>query len=127
MFTVGATSWVPRIDTRYLAPSILVLVALSLIALRGSVLDLGIGVLAGVLGFALQRFRYPVIGTVIGFVLGGAIEQNFYTALQSARGSYQVFVGSPISVGLFLLTFFVPTLLFVSRFRRRSRPDAMAE
>ena len=117
VFTVGATSWVPRLDTRYLAPSILVLVAISLIALRGSVLDLGIGVLAGVFGFALQRFGYPVIGTVIGFVLGGAIEQNFYTALQSARGSYEVFIGSPISVGLFLATVLVPVLVFLRRLR----------
>jgi putative tricarboxylic transport membrane protein len=121
VFTVGATSWVPRLDTRYLAPSILVLVAISLIALRGSVLDLGIGVLAGVLGFALQCFGYPVIGTVIGFVLGGAIEQNFYTALQSARGSYRVFIGSPISVGLFLTTVLVPALVFFRRFRGRLR------
>jgi putative tricarboxylic transport membrane protein len=119
VFTVGATSWVPRIDTRYLAPSILVLVAISLIALRGSVLDLGVGVLAGVLGFALQRFRYPVIGTVIGFVLGGAIEQNFYTALQSARGSYQIFVASPISVALFVATLLVPALVALARLRRR--------
>jgi putative tricarboxylic transport membrane protein len=124
VFTVGATSWVPRLDTRYLAPSILVLVAISLIALRGSVLDLGIGVLAGVLGFALQRFGYPVIGTVIGFVLGGAIEQNFYTALQSARGSYRVFIGSPISVGLFLTTVLVPALVFFRRFRGRLRGAA---
>jgi putative tricarboxylic transport membrane protein len=121
VFTVGATSWVPRLDTRYLAPSILVLVAISLIALRGSVLDLGIGVLAGVLGFALQRFGYPVIGTVIGFVLGGAIEQNFYTALQSARGSYRIFIGSPISVGLFLTSLLVPALVLCRRFRGRFR------
>ncbi|MBI2087623.1 MAG: tripartite tricarboxylate transporter permease [Deltaproteobacteria bacterium] len=126
VLTVGATSWVPRLDIRYLAPSILVLVALSLVALRGSVLDLGVGVLAGILGFALQRLRYPVIGTVIGFVLGGAVEQNFYTALQSSRGSYQVFLGSAISLSLFLATFLVPALVFFSRFRRRFRGGVMA-
>ena len=127
VLTVGATSWVPRLDIRYLAPSILVLVALSLVALRGSVLDLGVGVLAGILGFALQRFRYPVIGTVIGFVLGGAVEQNFYTALQSSRGSYQVFLGSAISLSLFLATFMVPALIFLSRVRRRFRGGVKAE
>lgn len=119
VFTAGVTSWVPRLDSRYLAPSILVMVAISLVALRGTVLDLGIGVLAGILGFTLQRFGYPVIGTVIGFVLGGAIERNFYTALQSSRGSYLIFAHSPVSITLLLTTVLVPAVVFFSRHRRR--------
>jgi hypothetical protein len=41
-----------------------------------------------------------VIGVVIGFVLGDVIERNFYTALQSSLGDYEVFVGSPVAMGL---------------------------
>jgi putative tricarboxylic transport membrane protein len=117
--TVGLSSWVPRLDVGYMAPAVLVLVAISLVALRGSVLDLGVGLLAGLLGFGMQRFGYPAIGTVIGFVLGGSIEQNYYTALQSARGSYAVFVGSPVAVVLILATILVPTVVLVLKLRKR--------
>jgi len=121
VLTVGATSRVPAIDSRYVAPSVLVLVAVSLVATNGSVLDLGTGLLLGILGFALRRFGYPVIGTVIGFVLGGPIEQNFYTALQSARGSYLVFVNSAISVTLLLATVLIPAAFFILHQRRQAR------
>ena len=42
----------------------------------------------------------PVIGIVIGFVLGKVMEADFYTALQSGRGQYTVFFESPVSLVL---------------------------
>jgi TctA family transporter len=61
-----------------------------------------------------------VIGTVIGFVLGRVIEFNFYFALQSSLGTFSIFVGSPISVVLMLLTL-VSGLWCVYRIAKRSR------
>lgn len=97
-------SRVPGIDIRYVAPVVMVTSMVAVFAIRGNFWDIVMVVGFGLFGFFQKSFGFPVIGTVIGFVLGQVIEFNFYFALQSSLGSFSVFAGSSISIVLMLMT-----------------------
>jgi putative tricarboxylic transport membrane protein len=113
-------SRVPGIDIRYVAPVVLVTSMVAVYAIRMNFWDIVMVTAFGIFGYFQKSFGYPVIGTVIGFVLGRVIEFNFYFALQSSLGTFSVFVGSPISVVLMLLTL-ISGLWCVYRIAKRSR------
>jgi putative tricarboxylic transport membrane protein len=105
--TAAASPWLARLpgfDMGILAPMVLVVSLMSAFTVRSNALDLGLLAAIGLLGAFLRLYGYSVIGVVIGFVLGDVIERNFYTALQSSLGDYQVFVASPVAMGLALAT-----------------------
>jgi putative tricarboxylic transport membrane protein len=104
----------------YIAPGTLILSALGSFALRGNVWDIGIMALAGILGFLMKRFGFPVITFAIGFILGDLAEEAFHQSLMIAYGSYSIFFTRPISVILMLLIIVVlvlPCIKFMVRRR----------
>lgn len=105
--TALASPWLARLpgfDMGVLAPIVLVVSLMSAFTVRSNALDLGLLALIGVFGAFLRLYGYSVIGVVIGFVLGDVIERNFYTALQSSLGDWQVFVESWVAALLALAT-----------------------
>jgi putative tricarboxylic transport membrane protein len=108
--TVGASpvlSKIPTIDVRWVAPVVLVTSCVAVYAIRQNFLDIVAVFAAGLLGLALKKYGYPVIGTVVGFVIGSVIERSFHFALQTSIGDPMVFVNSWISVALAILSLLV--------------------
>jgi putative tricarboxylic transport membrane protein len=66
----------------------------------GSVGDVVVMLVIGVLGYILRKFKFPLIPLVIGLVLGELIEISLRRALILSDGSFKVFVTDPISLGL---------------------------
>jgi hypothetical protein len=97
-------------------------------AVRQNLWDVGLVLAIGLLGFVMRQAGVPVIGMVIGFVLGKAMESDYYTALQSGRGSYLVFLESPVSLMLAAGTAFIIawTGLKYLRTRRNSERTAVS-
>jgi putative tricarboxylic transport membrane protein len=101
--TLGCTSLaarIPRLRSDHVGIGVIVFSILAVMAVRQNLWDVGLLLTIGVVGFVLRQAGIPVIGMVIGFVLGKAMESDFYTALQSGRGSYAIFVESPVSLML---------------------------
>ena len=122
--SVPLISKVPRIDTRYIAPIILVFTLAAVLSISGNIWDPAATFAAAIFGYMMRRHGFPVIAVVIGFILGNIAEQSYYTAIQSARGSYTVFFNSGISLALFSLTLAVISLRLASVFKklRGARP-----
>ncbi len=123
--SVPLISKVPRIDTRYIAPIILVFTLAAVLSISGNIWDPAATFAAAIFGYMMRRHGFPVIAVVIGFILGNIAEQSYYTAIQSARGSYTVFFNSGISLALFSLTLAVISLRLASVFKklRGARPQ----
>ncbi|MBL6863242.1 MAG: tripartite tricarboxylate transporter permease [Rhodospirillales bacterium] len=68
----------------------------------GSVGDVVVMLIIGVLGYVLRKFKFPLIPLVIGLVLGELIEISLRRALILSDGSFQVFFTDPISLGLLI-------------------------
>ncbi|WP_219465888.1 tripartite tricarboxylate transporter permease [Nonomuraea rhizosphaerae] len=92
-----------RIPRPYLYAGIVLFAALGVYALNGSVVDLVVLFLLGLLGYAMRRFGLPVAPAVIGMILGPMAEIQLRRALAIGAGDVSVLVRSPIAVVLLLL------------------------
>lgn len=91
------------LPTRLLAPILLVISLVGAYAYEHNFLDVVYTVAFGLFGFAARRYRFPVIGLVMGMVLGPLAETSFHQALEISSGSYLIFVERPLSACTFAL------------------------
>lgn len=92
------------VRSRWLAPFVLSLVVVGTYMLNSNILDSGIAVLVGILGYVLRRFGFPLITIAIGFILGPLIETSLLQSLLISRDGLAIFYSSPISIVLMLCT-----------------------
>jgi putative tricarboxylic transport membrane protein len=87
---------------RLLFAGILVLASLGAYSLNGSLLDLVILYLVGIVGCAMRIYDVPLVPAVLGLVLGPLSELQFRRALAISEGDLSIFVMRPISLVLLL-------------------------
>ncbi|MFI7703400.1 tripartite tricarboxylate transporter permease [Nonomuraea sp. NPDC049480] len=92
-----------RIQRPYLYAGIVLFAALGAYALNGTVVDLFVLFVIGLLGYAMRRFGLPVAPAVIGMILGPMAEIQLRRALAIGAGDVTVLVRSPVSVVLLAL------------------------
>ncbi|BDG61002.1 tripartite tricarboxylate transporter permease [Caldinitratiruptor microaerophilus] len=112
------------------APILMVLVAvLSLVggyAIDNSLFDVGVVLVAGILGYFLTKLRVPVAPLILALVLGPDLETALRRSFLLSRGSPAIFVTRPIALVLLLLTV-VSLLAPVVAGMLRSRRVVVAE
>ena len=91
------------LPTQLLAPILLVVGLVGAYAYNHDFLDVIYAVVFGIFGFAARRYRYPIIGLVMGIVLGPLAETSFHQALEISSGSYLIFIERPLSASVFAL------------------------
>lgn len=111
-FILGITctplfSKVSKIPVALLVPTIVVLSFTGSFAIRNMVGDLIITAVFGLIGYFLFKYKWPVPSLVLGLILGELAESNFHRALMVSDGSYSIFLGSPMAIGLFLVIVFM--------------------
>lgn len=87
--------------------------AIGAYATRTIVFDLWVMLVAGVGGYFLEKYNYPIAPLVIGLVLGPLAEPSLRRAVAKSQGDFMVFLSRPISailVVLAMLAFFIPLL-----------------
>jgi len=105
---VGLFVNVLRIPYPLLYPAILVFSIVGVYAVNGSVVDVWIMMMMGLLGYLLRKFDFETAPIVLGLVLAPMLEMSFRQSLSMSSGSYAIFVNRPIAlvmlaVGLVLL------------------------
>ncbi len=96
-----------RLRDEYLWASVLAISLVGTYALNQSVGDVWTAAIAGLAGFALRRYGFPMGPLVLALILGPMAESNLRRALALSEGSLDIFVTRPISLlflGLALLT-----------------------
>jgi putative tricarboxylic transport membrane protein len=87
-----------------LYPLIVAISVIGAYSINGSMMDLYLILFFGVLGYVFDKVHIPVAPLVLSLVLGGMMEQSFRQAMTISGGNPQVFVGSPITVTLVVLS-----------------------
>lgn len=102
---LGVPLWVRVIALRNstLTPIIVGISMVGAYALGNSMVDVGVAIFFGVLGYVMLRFDFPVVPAVLGLVLGFMVETNYRRALSLSSGDHTVFVTSPVGLILLLL------------------------
>jgi putative tricarboxylic transport membrane protein len=92
------------IPYRFLFPSILVFCCIGVYSLNNSVVEVGISVFFGAIGYVFRKFDCEPAPMLLGFVLGPMLEENFRRAMVMNQGNYRVFIERPICLGLLVAT-----------------------
>ncbi len=100
---------ITRVPNSLMVPIIIVLTFLGSLAYRGMLSDIIVMLVAGTLGYYLQKFKFPLPCIILGMILGGLAEDNFCRAMRLSRYSLRVFYTRPISLILVLLIIFTFT------------------
>ena len=114
-----------RLPIGVLGTVILMLCVVGGFAMRNNIADVWMVFLFGIVGYVLERHKFPLAPVIIGLVLGQLFEQEFRRSLILAHGSPMTFFTRPIAtsiIAISLLTLLVP--LFRALRRRLSTSRA---
>jgi putative tricarboxylic transport membrane protein len=96
-----------------LYPLIVAISAIGAYAINGSVVDLWLILLFGVIGYVFDKIDIPIAPLVLSLVLGGMMEQSFRQAMTISGGDLKIFYGSAITVTLLVMSLISVLLPFV--------------
>jgi putative tricarboxylic transport membrane protein len=105
----------------HLYAGIMVFATLGVFSLHGSVFDLGMLAVFGLMGYVMRCADVPVAPAIIGLILGPLAEQQLRRALAISQGDPTVFLTRPLSatiLAIALAVFLLPPLYQL--YRRRS-------
>jgi putative tricarboxylic transport membrane protein len=104
---------------------ILAISVIGAFAENGSVVDLYLMLIFGVLGYTFDKIDIPIPPLLLAVVLGEMMEQSCRRALTISDGDPTIFVSSPICVALLLMATVSVVSPFI--FKRLKRNPAVAE
>ena len=108
-----------EIPRELLTAAILVFATLGVYSISGSVTELMVMYVIGVLGFFMRRFDFPVAPVILGVILGPLMEAQFRRTLLVSDGDFGAFLERPFAVVLFVLAILALVLpVAVSSVRR---------
>ncbi len=124
LLSLKVVSNVVKIPTHILTPLILALCVVGTYALNNSLFDVGIMLIAGVVGYFMQRGGYPASPVVLALIMGPMAESNLRRALSLSAGSWDFLYTRPITLALLTLatiTLLTPVIRGLWVFRKNLR------
>ena len=98
------------IPRHYLVPVLVVLTAVGAYAAEFRFFDLWTMLAIGILGYFLERHRFPLAPVVLGFVMGPLLEENLRLALVLSEGDMSAFLTRPYSAAFSIICVLVIVL-----------------
>lgn len=108
-----------------LVPFILIIGFAGSYSINSSVFDLVLTALVGIFGYILRKRGVPLAPLVLAFILGKMLEQNMRRALAISDGDFSIFIGSDISITLWIATALmlaIPAGVAIRRWRSSVEP-----
>ena len=105
---LGTKLWIKAIKTppAYLFPIIFAFAFIGAYSINSNPFDIWVMMFFGFWGYLFKKLDFPVVATVIAFVLEPLAEMSFRRALILSDGNLGIFVTEPISLVLIILAFF---------------------
>lgn len=98
---------------------ILMLCVVGAFAIRNNMADVWMVFIFGILGYVLEKHKYPIAPVVIGLVLGQMFEQEFRRALVISHGSPMIFFASPIAAPIIAISLLIVLIPLFRRLQRK--------
>ncbi|MEJ5914568.1 tripartite tricarboxylate transporter permease [Pseudokineococcus sp. 1T1Z-3] len=112
-----------QVPRHYLYAGITVFAGLGIYVSAGSVVDLVVLLLLGLLGFLMRRHGVPLAPVLIAVILGPLAEINLRNTLAISQGDPSALVASGVSTTIYVLMALAVTLAVVSKVRSRRSAD----
>ena len=107
-----------RVPFRILFPIILLICLVGTYSVNSSVVELGILLFFGVLGYIFRKLDFDIAPFILAMIIGPTLEMAFRQSLMRSAGSFSIFFKSPIACTLIALS----CLLFIWNIYRAVRP-----
>ncbi|KIQ06154.1 MULTISPECIES: tripartite tricarboxylate transporter permease [Pseudomonas] len=118
---IGLFTRILAVPTWALAPVIAIITGIGVYAVHATTFDLFLMVGIGILGYIMRKMDFPLSPVLLGFILGGLMEQNLRRALSISNGELGILFSSPISIGTWVLVAVMLALPMWRGWRRRVR------
>ncbi len=123
---VGLWAKLTQIPYGIMAPVILTLSIIGAYTVRNSLFDVLVALMFGVIGYFLQKYRWPVVPLILSFILGPIMERSFVQSIVMSSGNYSIFFVRPISLVLMLAAAVLLVVsLFLNQRTKRRVVDAL--
>jgi len=116
-----------RISNKLLFPAIMVLSVTGVFVATNSFFDVFAMLGFGLLGYAMNKFGFPVAPLLIGFILGPMIEVALRQSVIMSRGSMDIFFTRPISAAFLAIAALVMVTVAWREWRATGAPKGEAE
>src|SRR6476659_10005188 len=120
-----------RIPFSIIAPVIVVICAIGAYTVHNAMLDVGLMMMFGVIGYVFKKLDYPLAPLVLALVLGDKAEDSFRQAMLVSQGDLSIMVSNPLVgtiTGLALLLLVWPLLSrLIAKVRKPKEPVFAAE
>lgn len=104
-----------------LVPTIAMISSIGVYAVHATSFDLFLMMIIGIAGYGLRKMDVPLSPILLGFILGGLMEQNLRRALSISNGGLEILIASPISKGVWLLIAIMIVWPLWRKLRRRQK------
>jgi len=95
---VGFFGRIATIRPQILMPFISVICLVGVYSFRNSIFDVWVMIFAGVIGYILRKWKFPIAPLIIGVVLGPMTENSVRQTLMMFKGNMGLIVDRPIAV-----------------------------
>jgi putative tricarboxylic transport membrane protein len=116
---VGVWVAMLRIPYRIMVPIIVTFSVIGVFTVSNSSFDVLVLLAFGLLGYAFHKVGCEPAPFLMGFVLGGLLEEHLRRAMVFSRGDPTTFVTEPISGGLLLVTVIVLAIIMLPSVARK--------
>ena len=116
-----------KIPSGILYPLIIAISVIGAYAINGSMTDLYLILLFGVVGYVFDKIDIPVAPLVLSLVLGGMMEQSFRQAMTISGANPKIFFGSPITITLVVMSVISILLPFILPMLKKYKEDGKDE
>ncbi|WP_407185138.1 tripartite tricarboxylate transporter permease [Bradyrhizobium centrosematis] len=123
---VGMWAKMLTIPYHVLFPGIMVFCAIGVFSLNNTSFDVYLMAIFGLLGYVFAKLKCEPAPMLLGFILGPMMEENLRRSLTLSRGDPLVFVKSPISVTMLIISLIALLLVLLPSFRK-TREEAFVE
>lgn len=110
---------------RYIGLVMLMLAVLGSFAFENSLLGAKIAVVAGILGYFMRRYEFPLAPLVLTMVIGPILESNMRQAMIVFGGDPYGFIKQPVALGIFIVAAGLVVLPLALRLRPGNKKERM--
>jgi putative tricarboxylic transport membrane protein len=111
---VGLWARLLKLPYQYLCAGTLLFCIVGAYSLKGTLFDVGLMLVFGVIGYAFRKLGFPLAPAVLALILGPFMEKSLRTSLEISAGDFSIFVTRPMSAALLAVS---ALILAVSAFR----------
>jgi putative tricarboxylic transport membrane protein len=120
-FAIKAARHVLSVPRAVIVPMILLCCFVGSYAVNNTLFDVWTMLVAGVIGYVMERNGFPIAPVILGLVLGPVLERNFIMSMQISRGNLLGFFERPVACGLGVLVCAILSLAIYRTWSRRRK------